>query len=331
MRKLKKLLSVILVTTIVFTTFSIGISVSAENIATETNETTESPLKIEVTTDKSSYGKFNVADITVNITNTSDDTIENISANAIFDDLAPVDSLYSETSKKVEELKPGGNFSFSYKAILNYKNPDVGFFSKIILWFVWLFNDGYTVISGDSKADIENVTEIKFGKVSADNVIYTYYSKNNNNSNDDNIEVAKFLGKDISEVIKEYGSNYVEESIEGGHYYVYNNVLAFGITENAYAGFEPKNVVSISAVTTNVNFYQGFSSNMSYNDLVKLVPSIEKPQYFYNELTDEDMYSTYFIYKNYLFVYIWNEYLSDDDICYQASVTLYGNGIKEMS
>ena len=134
------------------------------------------------------------------------------------------------------------------------------------------------------------------------------------------VEVATFLGKNISEVIKEYGNNYVEESIEGGHYYVYNNLLAFGITENAYAGLEPKNVVSISAVTTNVNLYQDFSSDMSYNDLIALVPDVEKPQCFYNELTNEYMYSSTFTYENYLFAYFWNEYSSDNDICYQASV-----------
>lgn len=175
MKKFKKLLSVLLVATMIFTTFSMGISVSAENVTTETTATSDSPLEIEVTTNKSSYGLFDVAEITVTVTNISDETVENISAQAVFDDLAPVDSLYSETSKKAETLKPGENFSFSYKATLSLDNSDVGFFSKIILWFVRIFNDGYTVISGDSEADIENVTEIKFGKVSADNKIKVWY------------------------------------------------------------------------------------------------------------------------------------------------------------
>lgn len=178
MERIKKLLSVLLVVAMVFTTFSMGISVSAENVSTKTNTTTNEPLEVVVTTNKSSYGKFEVANITVEIKNISDETVENISAEAIFDDLAPVDSKYSETSKKIEKLEPGESFSFSYKVTLSLNNSDVGFFSKIILWFVRLFNDGYTIIdnsSDDDKGYTEKIDVINFGRTSANNIIRLWY------------------------------------------------------------------------------------------------------------------------------------------------------------
>lgn len=171
MKKLKKLLSVILVATMVLTTFSIGITASAESTTTETGTTADSPLEVVVTTNKSDYGKFDVAEITVTVTNTSDETVENISAEAVFNDLAPCKQDSSETFKEIEDLNPGESFSFSYKATLSLDNSDVGFFSKIILWFVRLFNDGYTIVNGNSEADIENVTKIKFGKYLAKNFV----------------------------------------------------------------------------------------------------------------------------------------------------------------
>ena len=180
MKKIKKLLSVILVTAIVFTTFSIGITASAENAMTENSATADSPLEVIVTTNKTDYGKFDIAEFTVTVTNTSDETVENISAEAIFNDLDPVGKK-SETSKEVGSLNAGESFSFSYKATLSLDNSDVDFFSKIILWLVRIFNGGYTANENNfdnGRGNISKVDVINFGKVSADNEVMVWYEYN---------------------------------------------------------------------------------------------------------------------------------------------------------
>ncbi len=111
MGKIKKILCMLLVCTMVIAPFSLLGGVSA---LTTDNE----PLKIEVTTDKSSYSAFGIAEINVKVTNTSDDTVENISAEAVFEQLAPVDKS-SEIYKKVDSLKSGESFEFTYKATVN--------------------------------------------------------------------------------------------------------------------------------------------------------------------------------------------------------------------
>lgn len=179
MSKFKKRLSVILVATILLSTISIGIIPSAEavDILNYSNTTNDTPLSIEVTTDKSSYSTYGIAQITVNVTNTSNETVNNISAEAVFDDLAPV-GKNSETFKEIESLKSGESFSFSYKATLNANKVKINFFEKIILWFVRLFNGGYNATENnfDNSKDYISITDvIDFSKYSANNEIKVWY------------------------------------------------------------------------------------------------------------------------------------------------------------
>ena len=97
------------------------------------NETNDGNIKIEVSTNKDSYGVTGLAEITATITNISDDDINNVIAQAVFDDLAPAAKRKSQISKSVDVLKSGESFSFKYKATLNEDEHKIGFFDKIIL------------------------------------------------------------------------------------------------------------------------------------------------------------------------------------------------------
>lgn len=150
------------------------------------NKTNDGNIKIEVATNKSSYSATGVAQITATITNVSGEDINNVTAQAVFDDLAPAGKRTSETRKSVDVLKSGESFSFTYKATLNKNEHKLNFFEKIILWFVRFFNGGYTASNNSIDVVAENVTEIEFGKYTAENVIQVGYEINNNNNDDNN-------------------------------------------------------------------------------------------------------------------------------------------------
>ena len=174
MGKIKKILCMLLVITVVIAPCSL-----LDNVFAQTGNSV--PLTVEVSTDKSSYTAYGIAEITVNITNISDETVNNISAEAVFDDLAPV-GKNSETFKEIESLKSGESFSFSYKATVNASNVKLNFFEKIILWFVRLFNGGYSATGNnfdDNREYISKTDVIDFGNISANNEIKVWYEKNN--------------------------------------------------------------------------------------------------------------------------------------------------------
>ena len=155
------------------------------------NETNDGNIKIEVATNKGSYGATGVAEITATITNVSGADINNVTAQAVFNDLAPAGKRTSETSKSVDVLKSGESFSFTYKATLNKDQHKLNIFQKIILWFVRLFNGGYNANNNNIDVAIECVTEINFGKFTAENVVQVGYEYNDNNSDDSDDDITK--------------------------------------------------------------------------------------------------------------------------------------------
>ena len=171
MNKLKKLFC-LLITTLLFLTFSVCVFAS--------NGTSEDAIKIEVATDKAEYKVLGIAEITATITNTGTEPIENVTAQVVFNDLAPVKN--SETSKSVEMLKAGESISFTYNATLNKNEHDLNIFQKIFLWFVRLFNGGYTATNNIIDVVTEDATDITFGKFTAKNVIQVGYSSINNDN-----------------------------------------------------------------------------------------------------------------------------------------------------
>lgn len=168
MKGLKKVFYIFIATLMLFT---LGVTAFAGN------ETNDGNIKIQVATDKGSYGSTGVAEITATITNVSGEDINKVTAQAVFDDLALAGKRTSETTKSVDVLKAGESFSFTYKATLNKDEHKLNIFQKIILWFVRLFNGGYNADNNNIDVVAECVTEIEFGKFTAENVVQVGYEK----------------------------------------------------------------------------------------------------------------------------------------------------------
>lgn len=178
MKRFKKFISLFLTMVMLLSVCSIGITVSATDIGTNTTE--ETPLKIEIETDTKNPSVYSVVGFTVKITNTGDEDLTNVTAQTVFDDLSPVNNRKSEITKEVETLKAGESFSYSYRATLNMSNPDLHFFNRFILWFVRLFSGGYTVENtniDDGRIVVENITEFSFGGVTAENIVVLRYKR----------------------------------------------------------------------------------------------------------------------------------------------------------
>ena len=108
MKKLtKKIISVILAITIALT--SVLVTVAASN---------ECPIDIEITTNKEEYSTLGKAKFVVEVTNKSNTTVENVSAEAVFDELDPF-GFGSEISAEDSALEPGETLRFEFKATLD--------------------------------------------------------------------------------------------------------------------------------------------------------------------------------------------------------------------
>ena len=166
MKKSRKVLCSIIA---VFLLFAVAVSAFAATGA----EQKSSALSITVETDKDSYKSFGAANITVTVTNTSNEDIQNVSAEAVFDDLTPV-GRNSKTTAEAATLKAGESLSFSYKAMLNQENFKLNIFEKILAFFVKLFNMGYKAEThdfNDGRSFIRQNDILTFGKNEAQNVV----------------------------------------------------------------------------------------------------------------------------------------------------------------
>lgn len=143
-------------------------------------ETKGGALEITVKTNKSVYKTTSTAKITVTVCNKGDSPLYNVYSQAIFDDLSPVKEKTSITSKGADYLNPEDSFSYSYKAIINKDNFDIGFFSKAVFFFSGLINKPYFVdsvdLSGKNVTLKKYPTDISFGDFTAKNVIEVAFS-----------------------------------------------------------------------------------------------------------------------------------------------------------
>ena len=194
-----------------------------------TSSTGNGNLKIEVTTDKDSYKVLNVATFTVIVTNTSNEAIQNVSAEAVFTDLAPVKK--GMTKAETETLEAGESLTLSYKATLNKNEHNLNIFQKIFLWIVRLFNGGYTASDNgfnDGRDYTEQITSLMFGKFQADNVVRVWYGENgseipDNPTTQDKTYEELINGVDIDEIYT-YDDNDISIDEETGEEYI-NNIL----------------------------------------------------------------------------------------------------------
>ena len=246
------------------------------------NETNDGNIKIEVSTNKGSYGVTDVAEITATITNISDEDINKVIAQAVFNDLAPVAKRKSQTSKSVDVLKSGDSFSFKYKVTLNEDEHKINFFEKIILWLVRLFNGGYSAGKQNFDVVAENITEIKFGKFAADNVIQVGYEKNSNEITDEDFRVFQDIREsiddisdiedvvDVLEADKEKGSVIDYEVNE--NYITYETACGIqGIWEGEALYTDDNKSVSLDGKTHRV--YETPSGN-NYEDIINQAASL---------------------------------------------------------
>lgn len=190
MKKCKRLICFVLAALMI-------LSINVPAFALETQENGNSakdegnPLAIEVTTNKSEYSTLGIAKIDVTVTNTSSQDIQNVSAEAVFKQLAPA-GRNSETKKEVDTLKAGESISFSYKATINKEEYKLNIFEKIFLWLVRLFNGGFTAKDNgfdDGRDYIAKTDVLSFGKFSADNEIKVWYGET---GIDNNVEIGYF-------------------------------------------------------------------------------------------------------------------------------------------
>lgn len=170
MKIMKKLLCVLLVCTMLTAPFSLFGTAFAKGENTE-------PIKVEVLTDKESYGTFGVAEITVKVTNISDEAIENVSAEVIFEELSPV-GKDSQITSETEKLATGESMKFSYEVIISPKSSELNIFQKIILSIKRLFlrkidasDNGFN----NGRMYVENVNSINFGKHKVSNIVKVWY------------------------------------------------------------------------------------------------------------------------------------------------------------
>ncbi|MEE1065968.1 MAG: choice-of-anchor L domain-containing protein [Acutalibacteraceae bacterium] len=176
MKKFKNFMSVILAVVMILSTFSVGLIANAEE-----SSATDSPLSVTVSTDKNSYGAIGTAKVTVTITNNGEETVEKVSAEALFDQLSPL-GKNCEFTAEADSLEPGESIDFSYSVTLNQNDSRLNFFLKFFLMFKRVFYAKPEVKENgfdDGRACLENVSTINFGGIEAENVVRVWYVGSN--------------------------------------------------------------------------------------------------------------------------------------------------------
>lgn len=145
----------------------------------ETDTADASPLAVTMTANKDSYSTLGVATVTVTVSNTSQTPVANVSAAAIFDELAPV-GRKSEVQKEAATLGAGESLSFTYQATLNKNAFSLNLFQRIFLWIVRLFRGGFTAPDNNfdnGRACIEAAQPMIFGKFTANARLQVWYGE----------------------------------------------------------------------------------------------------------------------------------------------------------
>lgn len=176
MKGIKKTLCLLLslVMILSMSTPALALEKSTSEAQANTTSSEISPFSIELSTDKSSYSATGIAKITAKITNTSGKDIKNVSAEAVFGELAPCKKKSSQTTAEAETLKDGESLEFTYSATINKKAKKLNIFQRIILWIVRLFNGGYSAKDNgfdNGREFVESSNYIKFGKRWAKNTV----------------------------------------------------------------------------------------------------------------------------------------------------------------
>ena len=173
MKKLtKKIISVILAITIALT--SVLVTVAASN---------ECPIDIEITTNKEEYGTLGKAKFVVEVTNKSNATVENVSAEAVFDELDPF-GFGSEISAEDSALEPGETLRFEFKATLDAETMELNFIQRILLKILRFFHGDICGFPDedfdDGRAMTSKIHKVTFGKYEVEQLVEVWYEGNSN-------------------------------------------------------------------------------------------------------------------------------------------------------
>ncbi len=173
----KKTVSILLALVFVFS--SVTFAFAEDTKKADESDSTD-VIRIETETNKNKYRTSATAKITVTVTNEGDKPLFDVHAQAIFNELKPVNKKSSTTAKSVGCLQPGDSFTFSYKTILNIEEFDVNIFSRLTIIFMEFFKGAYFIESEDNTGKDTTVKKqtnsITFGKFKAENLVEVSYS-----------------------------------------------------------------------------------------------------------------------------------------------------------
>lgn len=185
MKKLtKKIISVILAITIALT--SVLVTVAASN---------ECPIDIEITTNKEEYGTLGKAKFVVEVTNKSNTTVENVSAEAVFDELDPF-GFGSDISAEDSALEPGETLRFEFKATLDAETMELNFIQRVILKILRFFHGDICGFEDedfdDGRAMTSKTHKVTFGKYEVEQLVEVWYEANEEVEKNINIDRSSF-------------------------------------------------------------------------------------------------------------------------------------------
>lgn len=172
--KLKSLLSVFLVLVILLLSVPYT-SVSAVAYEAGTEIENGYPLKVTFDTEKDSYGSLSTARYDVTIENTSNKTVENISAKCGLDSIQPIDAN-SVLEIDAVDLKAGESCSFTFYATV--KSSKLNF----ILSFFLLLKNLFASRPANPDSDFDNGrsyikanTDVKYGSIAVNETVTVWF------------------------------------------------------------------------------------------------------------------------------------------------------------
>jgi hypothetical protein len=120
---------------------------------------------------------------------------------------------------------------------------------------------------------------------------------------------SKYIGRDISDIVNELGSNYIDTYLDGGHCYGFTDYNVYFFFENPDS---TETRVFFVLSYGNANLGYGLSGNMTYSEIVEVLSAyddvkLDKPTSNYNVMDDCYEYSLSFTLKGLNYTFSWNE------------------------
>lgn len=155
-------------------------------------------------------------------------------------------------------------------------------------------------------------------------------------TDDETIFAAEFLGKSLKEARDYYGGCYYIDYYEGGRFleFIADSPAFFIEVDDVKSYYDPavewyvnkwyvnnwEQIIESMMAVDDMPLLPGLTASMTYPEIVKAVGkevALEEPDYWYNEIESEWVYTLGFEYKGYGFCYEWNK---DPDTTKSVSV-----------